>query len=90
MEFWSDYITGIWSECDYRFFNDYLAEQFVSHFGNFEPLKYEKSKKDAEHYIFIELKDQFSRRMLNLGGLIIVHTITTTYFVIIIFMIYDL
>ncbi|GBC09298.1 hypothetical protein RclHR1_08750007 [Rhizophagus clarus] len=57
MEFWGDYINGTWSECDYRFFNDYLAEQFVNHFGKFEPLKYEKSKKDAEHYMFIELKD---------------------------------
>ena len=49
---------GMWSgECDYRFFNDYLAKQFVGHFGEFEPLNHEKSKKDAEHYMYIELKD---------------------------------
>ncbi|RIA90764.1 hypothetical protein C1645_822987 [Glomus cerebriforme] len=58
LEFWNDYINGIWpSECDYRFFNDYLAEQFVGHFGDFEPLNHEKSKKDPDHYMFIELKD---------------------------------
>ncbi len=57
MEFWKDYINKTWSECEYRFFNDYLSRQFVSHFGNFEPLKFEKSRKDAEHYMFIELKD---------------------------------
>ncbi|CAI2175049.1 19564_t:CDS:1 [Funneliformis geosporum] len=57
MEFWRDYMNRNWSECEYRFFNDYLSKQFIGHFGNFEPLKFEKSKRDAEHYIFIELKD---------------------------------
>ncbi|CAG8556303.1 6270_t:CDS:2 [Rhizophagus irregularis] len=63
-----DYINGTWSECDYRFFNDYLAEQFVSHFGNFEPLKYEKSKKDAEHYIkYIRINWENVASFLEIG-----------------------